>query len=335
MVLLIDLETLDVDKFLHSLVCCPDCNSELYEQKDTIRCKGCQAVFALEDGIPLLFSQEILQDPLFHAYKQQYDKHSKEVHDYNSKYTKYLAASLLERLRHHVSDYRAASRMQNSTRKLVNYMSAGTRFVGPTTGLTVLDIGSSEGPLLAALQGNRVAFDISPLHLKHVVSEDILPVSGFAEKLPFKNAVFDRVICAAVFEHVLKPELIADEITRVLKPSGKAVILVPFNENPEKLFELQEDKSKDPIVETRPHSDKKKRRPETLHLRNFESVEDLTRFFPKLHLTRTEYFFYKRKRHFPKPLKTLLRPFRWTPDSFKRGFPSLFAPSLLHVELTR
>ena len=252
---------MNVDKMLYSLVCCPDCNSELHEHNGAITCEGCQATFALEDGIPLLFSQEILKDPLFHTYKRQYDEHSKECYDFSSKHTKYSATGLLEKLGLHISNYRAARRLQNSSRKYHNYILAGARFVGPTTGLTVLDIGSSEGLLLAELQGNRVAFDLSPLYLKHMVSEDFLRVSGFAEKLPFKNAVFDRVICSAVFEHILKPQMTADEITRVLKPSGKAVITVPCNENPEHLFELQDNGTKDLKIENQPRSDKKKLRP--------------------------------------------------------------------------
>ena len=323
-----------MQELIQSLICCPDCNSTLYEHNDTIACEGCQATFALEDGIPLLFSHKILQDPLFLAYKRQYDEHMKELCEYNSKYIEYQAAGFSEKLRHFISDFHTARRMQHSTRKYGNYMAAGAQFVGPTSGLTILDIGSSEGLLLAALEGNRVAFDISPFNLKHVIAEDVIPVSGFAEKLPFKNEVFDRVICAALLEHVLKPEMIADEITRVLKPSGKVIIVVPFNENPEKLFELEKDRTKEPIVETQPRTDKKKQRPATLHLRNFDSIEDVTRFFPGLHLTRAECCFYKRKRRFTKPLKMLLRPFRWAPDSLKRALPSLFDPSLLQVEMT-
>lgn len=326
---------MNMDKLLRQLVCCPDCKSGLSEKDDALECKGCKAAFALEDGIPLLFSQKISQDPLYQSYKNQYDKDLAGQHEHDSRHIKYMEMGLLEKLSYHVSDYRVAMHTWNSARKLSKHLSTCTRFIGPTAGLTVLDIGASEGILLSALGGNRVAFDISPSHLKHIRGKDILRVSGFAERLPFKNAVFDRVVSIFLLEHVLKPEELAGEITRVLRPSGKAILGVPFNEDPERLFELEEDPAKGTALETQPRGDRKSHKPPTLHFRNFERVEDLTRFFPELHLTKTHYYFYKRKRHFPKWFKTLLRPLRWAPDSFKKTFPSAFAPSLLQVELTR
>ncbi|MFQ5863565.1 MAG: methyltransferase domain-containing protein [Candidatus Brocadiales bacterium] len=324
-----------MDKFLYQLICCPDCNSELSEKKGTLQCQGCGTAFSLEDGIPLLFSQEILQDPLYQAYRRQYNGVSGGLHECYSRDTRYMEIGLLEKLSYHISNYRAAMHTWNSARKLTKHISTSAKFVGPTYGLTVLDLGAGGGMLLSALDGKRVAFDISPFHLKHISTKNILRTSGFAEKLPFKSAVFDMVISIAVFEHVLKPERVAREITRVLKPLGRVMLEVPFNEDPERLFKLEEDASGEPIVEKHTRRDKKRRRPPTLHLRNFKSVEDLTKFFPQLRLTKINYSSYKRKRHFPKWFKALLRPFRWTSDSFKEKFPSLFHPSMLQVELMR
>lgn len=315
------MKKLSMDKFLRQLICCPDCKSELLEKNDVLECKGCRIAFALEDGIPLLFSQKISQDLLYQSYKNQYDEDLAGQHEYDSKHIKYMEMGLSEKLSYHVSDYRAAMHTWNSARKLAKHLSTCAGFIGPTDGLTVLDIGASEGILLSTLGGNRVAFDISPSHLKHIRAKDILRVSGFAERLPFKNAVFDRVVAIFLFEHVLEPEELAGEITRVLKPSGKAILGVPFNENPERLFELEDDESKETAIKTHIRGDKKSHKSPTLHLRSFESVEDLTRFFPELRLTKTHYYFYKRKRHFPKWFKTLLRPLRWAPDSLKKTFP--------------
>lgn len=324
-----------MDKFLQQLICCPDCRSELSENNDALECKGCGAAFALEDGIPFLFSRRISQDPVYQAYKSQYDEDSAGKHEYDSRHVRYMEMGLFEKLSYHLSDCRAAMHTWNSARKLSRHLSTCSRFIGPTDGLTVLDIGAGEGILLSALGGSRVAFDVSPSHLRHIRAKDVLRVSGFAEKLPFRNGVFDMVVAIFLFEHVLRPEELAGEITRVLKPSGKAILVVPFNEDPARLFKLGNDESRELVMETRPQGDKKSRRPPTLHLRSFESADDLTRFFPEFRLTKTFYYFYKRKRHFPKWFKTLLRPFRWAPDSFKKTFPSVFAPSLLQVELTR
>ncbi len=49
-------------------------------------------------------------------------------------------------------------------------------------------------------------------------------------KLPFKDNSFDFVICAEIFEHIVRPKALLKEIRRVLKPEGYAVSSIP-NEN--------------------------------------------------------------------------------------------------------
>jgi SAM-dependent methyltransferase len=54
---------------------------------------------------------------------------------------------------------------------------------------------------------------------------------GDGHEVPFVDGTFDYVWCNAVLEHVRKPWIVSDEIVRVLKPGGVAVIQVPFLEN--------------------------------------------------------------------------------------------------------
>jgi SAM-dependent methyltransferase len=49
-----------------------------------------------------------------------------------------------------------------------------------------------------------------------------------AHKLPFDDAVFDGVWIQAVLEHVLEPQLVVDEIWRVLKPTALVYAETPF-----------------------------------------------------------------------------------------------------------
>jgi SAM-dependent methyltransferase len=65
------------------------------------------------------------------------------------------------------------------------------------------------------------------------VNIDIMALPGVdivanAEKLPFPGNLFQRVECDAVLEHVENPELVMQEIERVLAPGGYAHIVVPF-----------------------------------------------------------------------------------------------------------
>jgi SAM-dependent methyltransferase len=53
-------------------------------------------------------------------------------------------------------------------------------------------------------------------------------VAADAEALPFPDAVFQRVECDAVLEHVRRPGRIMEEIRRVLAPGGYAHLVVPF-----------------------------------------------------------------------------------------------------------
>jgi len=53
-------------------------------------------------------------------------------------------------------------------------------------------------------------------------------VSADAEQLPFSSAIFQRVECDAVLEHVRDPEQVMSEIRRVLAPGGYAHLVVPF-----------------------------------------------------------------------------------------------------------
>ena len=48
-----------------------------------------------------------------------------------------------------------------------------------------------------------------------------------AEKVPFADAAFDKVICSEVLEHINDYQRVIVEINRVLKPGGIAAISVP------------------------------------------------------------------------------------------------------------
>lgn len=98
---------------------------------------------------------------------------------------------------------------------------------------TILEIGVNNGEHIKFVSGRwkkYIALDLrTPSQdvldsFKHLGVEFIL---GDAHSLPFPDEIFDEVIVTCVLHHVEKPELVIQEIRRVLRIGGKAFILVP------------------------------------------------------------------------------------------------------------
>lgn len=90
-------------------------------------------------------------------------------------------------------------------------------------GKKVLNLGSGVGRFdhFLSKEIDTVNFDI-------ISTKPNLDIVGDAHFLPFRNESFDIVYSIAVLEHVRKPWIVADEITRVLRPGGYVVLELPF-----------------------------------------------------------------------------------------------------------
>ena len=87
----------------------------------------------------------------------------------------------------------------------------------------ILDIGSKNRRYDHLFQGKITAIDIIP-------KPDLNIIEGNITQLNFEPNIFDGIICLEVFEY-LEPnkfQLAFEEIYKVLKPSGKAIISIPF-----------------------------------------------------------------------------------------------------------
>ena len=84
---------------------------------------------------------------------------------------------------------------------------------------TVLEIGPGEYSH-SDLFDDYVAIDI--------VNRKRIDVVADVNVLPFRNSIFDSVICIAVLEHTKEPRHVVKEMKRVLAPSGKLLAWVPF-----------------------------------------------------------------------------------------------------------
>ncbi|MGB9911327.1 MAG: class I SAM-dependent methyltransferase [Microgenomates group bacterium] len=96
----------------------------------------------------------------------------------------------------------------------------------------ILEIGSGLGLLGQEIKkriGTKtfyVGIDLAFNPLEKSKDREILPVQGNAIKLPFTDEAFDVVISTDVLEHIPNAEEVIKEIRRVLKPGGKAFIVI-------------------------------------------------------------------------------------------------------------
>jgi 2-polyprenyl-3-methyl-5-hydroxy-6-metoxy-1,4-benzoquinol methylase len=102
--------------------------------------------------------------------------------------------------------------------------------VDDLTGLVALDIGCSGGTVSAALNtagAHVVGVDIDEPGLRTAASrygDHIEFVRADSEQSPFRDSSVDIVVCNHIYEHVVDPQALIDEIARLLKPSGAAYL---------------------------------------------------------------------------------------------------------------
>lgn len=95
----------------------------------------------------------------------------------------------------------------------------------------ILDVGSG-GSWYDRFFPNRLTVDIDPARKPDIVAD--------AHSLPFKDGEFALVLCTEVLEHTKRPDIVADELMRVLKPGGILVLttrfVYPIHDSPADFF---------------------------------------------------------------------------------------------------
>ena len=101
-------------------------------------------------------------------------------------------------------------------------------YLGESNG-KLLDIGSYKGELRRFLPKVEY-YPLDVYDLKKRFKNAVVQNLNEDEELPFKNEFFDYIVCAGTLEHLFHPDKIMEEIRRVLKDKGIAIISLP-NDN--------------------------------------------------------------------------------------------------------
>jgi len=96
----------------------------------------------------------------------------------------------------------------------------------------VLDVGVGLGRLLSLFPSlRRYGMDISFGYLEVAQSKGINVCYALVEDMPYREGLFDLVVCTDVLEHVLDLNLCCAKILSVLRKGGILIVRVPFREN--------------------------------------------------------------------------------------------------------
>ena len=208
---------------------CPICSNKEFDcdgsiEDGLITCKKCGHEYLVKDKVPSLIdiksdnykSKKEITDFWQHLYHAAYDGH--EVYE-NKKLLQEKLVELEKLFKHR--QHLAVTEMP----------------IESISKLKVLEIGSGAGAhssLFCMKGGDVTALDIT-LDRAHATSKKLnvldesknsFAIHADAEKLPFDDDYFDIVYSNGVLHHTHDTQRAVNEVYRVLKPKGKAVIML-------------------------------------------------------------------------------------------------------------
>lgn len=101
-------------------------------------------------------------------------------------------------------------------------------------GNKVLDIGCGEGITLEKLvtrfpEKEILGIEPDPRNVKLCRAHNLPVLQGDAFNLPFENESVDTCLFMEVIEHLETPEKALAELTRVLRPGGRLIVVFPYD----------------------------------------------------------------------------------------------------------
>lgn len=197
-----------MERFILDILACPVCGSALSESSDGLLCERCGKRYGVSGQIPVLLAGNT--DAAF-DYVTHYTVDS-EKFDYFEE-------------RHGATAH--------SERRLREYILS----LIPKNATMILDAGCGSAWVAKEFQDSGktvISLDISVVNPAKAIERYPFAthagVVGDSYHLPFKEGSFDVVLAAEIIEHLHDPQAFADELLRVLKPGGTAIISTPYRE---------------------------------------------------------------------------------------------------------
>ena len=91
----------------------------------------------------------------------------------------------------------------------------------------ILEVGCGEGMMFDGTDIAPVQMDVSMRRVLHAKEKGRAVLCGDGYHLPFADASFSVVLLIAILEHTSQPWRVLAEARRVLKPGGRAIMVVP------------------------------------------------------------------------------------------------------------
>jgi SAM-dependent methyltransferase len=107
------------------------------------------------------------------------------------------------------------------------YRDAVLARVAGLAGRDILEVGCGEGLMFVGTGTHPVQMDVSMIRIGRAVGRGRLLLCADGYHLPFAGGSFAVVLLVAVLEHTREPSRLIAEARRVLRPGGRAIIVVP------------------------------------------------------------------------------------------------------------
>ena len=221
-------------KSLYDLLACPSSRQSLIPEKNksVLHTKDYSKTYKIEENIPVIFKSKSTEDIKIitwwkDLYQQLYSNFDKSLNKENIRTNLNLFEDLMRKQDH----------------LLINEMLSNN-----IRGKVCLEIGSGSGAhsaLMKSKGAKMISVDITMERclstykkLSLIDEEDFLVVNCNSEQLPIKDNSLDFVYSNGVLHHADNTNQCINEVRRVLKPNGKAVIMLYCRQSAEYYFNL-------------------------------------------------------------------------------------------------